>query len=180
MRSAISVHLKKTSSVIVLMLMPWAAIFAMAKSSSAERTTLDSRLLVNTWVLRQMRLWCIDLQKPIVLSQIFYNGRHFTSKGAQTLKQFNDGFEPPLSIRRFLGKRKEAQNAEGSEPASHPVPANSLTKTHYSRHRHAAFLAGDHLTHVFSCCVQCTPLVATPFMHRPRLCKYKNWERFAS
>ena len=46
MRSAICVLLEKTASVIFLMLMPWGAIFSMAKSSFAERTILVVRILV--------------------------------------------------------------------------------------------------------------------------------------
>ena len=61
MRSAMSVLLEKTVRAIFLMLMPWAAIFLMAKSSSAERTILVVKMLTNTWDLRQMRLWCMDL-----------------------------------------------------------------------------------------------------------------------
>ena len=40
--------------------MPWAVIFSLTRSSSAGRTILVVRILVNTCVLRQMRLWCID------------------------------------------------------------------------------------------------------------------------
>ena len=43
---------KKNATVIFLLPMPAAAIFSMAKSSSAERTTLDVNLLVNIKVLR--------------------------------------------------------------------------------------------------------------------------------
>ena len=41
------------SSVIFLMLMPWGAIFSMGKSSSADKTTLEVRVLVYTLGLRQ-------------------------------------------------------------------------------------------------------------------------------
>ena len=61
MRSAISVQLEKTASVIFLMLVLWSAIFSMAKGYSAERTILVVRMLVNTWDLKHMMLWNMDL-----------------------------------------------------------------------------------------------------------------------
>ena len=56
MRSAISALLEKAAPVIFLVLMPLAAIFSMAKSSSAKRTILVCKLVVNSCVLRQMIL----------------------------------------------------------------------------------------------------------------------------
>ena len=60
MRSAISVLLAGAASMILLVLIHWTAIGSMAKGSSAERTILARKLLVNTCVLTQMMLWCME------------------------------------------------------------------------------------------------------------------------
>ena len=49
-----------SATVIFLLPMPAPAIFSMAKSSSAERTMMHAKIPVNTWDLRQVRLWCMD------------------------------------------------------------------------------------------------------------------------
>ena len=56
-QSAVSVLLEKKSLGDLLLPTPLALIFSIAKRSSAERTIMHA----NSWDLRQMRLWCMDL-----------------------------------------------------------------------------------------------------------------------
>ena len=46
---------------------PRAAILSMAKSSSVKRTSLNVRMLENTWDLKHMWLWCIDYCHELVI-----------------------------------------------------------------------------------------------------------------
>ena len=82
--------LEKAGLVIFLMLMPWCAIFSFAK-----RTTLVERILVNTWDLTQMRLWCMGCVHESVMCVGVQSGKtccftkhilrrgHFHHKGNQ-------------------------------------------------------------------------------------------------
>ena len=101
---------RKTFSAIFLMLMPWAAIFSMAKSSSEERTILvaNEHAYKHLGFWDKMWLWCMDLvpwvgdvcrcemsKKPAVLKHFFLRSAFFI-KGRAQLKMLMSVLGPFL------------------------------------------------------------------------------------
>ena len=93
MRSAISVL---PASVMFLVLTPWAAIFSMAKSSSAERTIPVARIPVCTWGSRQKVLWCVELVSMFFVGVKCAQKLLFCSSKGPNIKDCHDGYGPFL------------------------------------------------------------------------------------
>ena len=94
---------------------PAIVICSMAKNSCADRTILVANLLTNTCVLElavvhrlvsRVGVVCgCEICKHLLLCNIFYNGRHFSSKGAQNTREHLSILGPLLAVVHRLVSR---------------------------------------------------------------------------